>query len=121
MARTSVAVSLDEKAGRRVTKVAYLLKKSPGAFLGDAGDEVARRIVLDWAVAEYRRGRRTFGELADETGLAIEEIMAAMETPLQGWRHESRIGGPTDDDRQAPDPWLYEAVESIMAKLRQPR
>lgn len=71
------SVHLDARATQRLTKAAALLDQSPAAFLAKAGDALARRILLDWAVAHYCDGERTFGELAEETGLAIEEIMDA--------------------------------------------
>ena len=119
MPGTSVSVHLDEKAGRRVTKAASLLKKSLRAFLEHAGDEVARQIVLDWSVAEYGRGKRTFSELAEEAGLAIEEIMLAMESPSHGSHRDSWFADQPDSETQEIEPWLYEAVERVMAKLRQ--
>jgi hypothetical protein len=38
-----------------------------------------RRELLEWAIDRYIEGNRSFGELAEETGLSIEEIMRAME------------------------------------------
>lgn len=34
-------------------------------------------VLLEWAVSQYQAGTKSFSELAHETGLAIEEIMAA--------------------------------------------
>jgi DNA-binding transcriptional ArsR family regulator len=105
----SVSVHLDEKAGRRVEKAASLVKQSRSAFVERVADEAARRIVLAWAVAEYRRGERTYGELAEETGLTIEEIMMGMtEIPED----------PTAVVDDLPEPWLYEAVARVMERLR---
>jgi hypothetical protein len=70
---------LDEDAARRLRKAASLNKQSQGAFLEQAGEERARQVLLKWAVARHRNHAATFAELADETGLAIEEIMAAMQ------------------------------------------
>jgi DNA-binding transcriptional ArsR family regulator len=106
----SVSIHLDEKAGRRVEKAASLVKQSPSAFLERVGDEVARQIVLEWAVAEYRRGERTYGELAEDTGLTIEEIMVGMTELPQ----DSTV--VVDD---LPNPWLYEAVARVMDRLRE--
>jgi hypothetical protein len=71
-------VRLDPPTARRLERAAGLTKQSRGAFLETAGDETARRILLDWAVSCHRRGDRSFSELADETGLAVEEIMEAI-------------------------------------------
>jgi hypothetical protein len=38
---------------------------------------MARRVLLDWAVARHRLGEASFSQLAEESGLSIEEIMAA--------------------------------------------
>lgn len=112
----TVSVHLDEKAGRRVKKAASLTGQSFDTFLERAGDGVAHRIVLEWAVQEYRRGQQTFGELAEETGLAIEEIMVAMSTLGQ----DAELGSPTDDMAEAEqiDPALLRTVRRVMAELR---
>jgi hypothetical protein len=73
-------VRLDSHAKRRLEKAASLQKQSQGAFLERAGDEAARRVLLEWAVSRYRQGDASFSELAEDTGLAIEEIMRAMES-----------------------------------------
>src|SRR5437588_11226315 len=77
--RESISVQLDADAARRVKKAARLSKQSESAFVQQAVEERARRVLLEWAVARHKQGTATFSELADETGLAIEEIMAAME------------------------------------------
>jgi hypothetical protein len=112
----TVSVHLDEKAGRRVKKAASLTGQSSDTFLEQAGDRVAHRMVLEWAVQEYRRGQQTFGELAEETGLAIEEIMLAMSTLGQ----DTEMSLPTDDMGEAEqvDPALYRAVRRVMTELR---
>lgn len=73
-ART-VSVRLDPQAGRRLDKAAALLHQSRAAFLERAGDDAARRVLTDWAARRYRQGGASFSELAEETGLAVEEIM----------------------------------------------
>jgi hypothetical protein len=76
---STVSVRLPPDAGRRVAKAASLLRQSRSAFLQRVGDESARRLLRDWAVARYRQGDTTFSQLAEESGLGVEEIMAAME------------------------------------------
>jgi hypothetical protein len=71
----TVSVRLTTDAARRLEKAARLTRQSQGAFLEKAGDESAHRILLEWAGAQHRQGLKSFSELADETGLAIEEIM----------------------------------------------
>ncbi len=78
MKKRTVSVRLDPDAARRLERAAGLTRQSQGAFLGKAGDEMAHRVLLDWAVARYRRGESSFSQLADETGLGVEEIMAAL-------------------------------------------
>ena len=73
-ART-VSVRLDPQAGRRLDKAAALLHQSRAAFLERAGDDAARRVLTDWAARRYRQGGGSFSELAEETGLAVEEIV----------------------------------------------
>ncbi|MSQ15691.1 MAG: hypothetical protein EXR50_07505 [Dehalococcoidia bacterium] len=54
------------------------MKQSAGAFLERAGEAQARQILLARAADQCRSGETIFSELADETGLAVEEIMLAM-------------------------------------------
>lgn len=117
--RATVSIHLDDKALRRLEKAADLLDQSSDTFLRHVGDEVARGIVLDWAVREYRRGERTFGELAEQTGLWIEEIMVAMADHRVD--DDAGIGsdaGANGSSTQA-DPALNRAVEQAIAKLRE--
>ncbi len=74
----TVSVRLDPDSARRLERAARLLRQSQGAFLSRAGDETARRVLLDWAVLRYRSGERSISELAEESGLAVEEIMGAV-------------------------------------------
>ena len=76
--RETVAVRLDDESAKRVAAAARITRQSRGAFLGNAGDERARHVLLEWARARHREGSRSFSELADETGLPLEEIMLAM-------------------------------------------
>ena len=76
--KRTLSVRLDPQAERRLERAATLQKQSRGAFLERAGDELASRVLLDWAVERYRTGERTFSELAEETGLNIEQIMDAV-------------------------------------------
>jgi hypothetical protein len=76
--REVVSVRLDEKAAKRLAAAARLTGQSRGAFLGGAGDELARRVLLDWAKARHKDGDASFSELAERTGLSVEEIMASM-------------------------------------------
>jgi uncharacterized protein (DUF1778 family) len=73
----TVSVRLDPQAERRLEQAARLTRQSRGAFLLHAGDERARQILLEWAVSRYRHGDASYSELAEQTGLAIEEIMRA--------------------------------------------
>ncbi len=76
--RDTVAVRLDDQAAKRVAAAARITRQSRGAFLGNAGDERAHRVLLEWARARHREGSRSFSGLAEETGLPLEEIMLAM-------------------------------------------
>jgi predicted transcriptional regulator len=81
--KLTVSVRLDPASARRLERAARLNRQSRGAFLERAGDELARRVLLEWAVTQHRAGTRSFSELAEETGLPIEEIMAAVGGPDQ--------------------------------------
>lgn len=75
--KRTISVRLDDEAKQKVEKAAKLVRQSSGAFLEKAGQERARQVLLEWAVDRYRRGEASFSELADETRLAVEEIMEA--------------------------------------------
>ncbi|MFI5266079.1 MAG: hypothetical protein ACHQ7M_01745 [Chloroflexota bacterium] len=76
--KRTLSVRLDPAAERRVECAAGLQRMSRGAFLEHAGEDAARRVLLDWAVSRYRDGEQTFSELAEQTGLEIESIMEAV-------------------------------------------
>jgi uncharacterized protein (DUF1778 family) len=76
--KRTISVRLDDRAEQQVEKAAKLLKQSKGAFLGKAGEERAREVLLEWAINRHHRGEASFSQLAEETGLAVEEIMDAM-------------------------------------------
>ena len=48
----------------------------------------ARQILLDWASDRYRRGDASFSELAQDTGLAVEEIMGSFGSQGREEAHE---------------------------------
>lgn len=76
----TVTLRLDAETRRRLEKAAGVQGQSLATFVEGAAEELARRVLLAWAVDRYIEGDRSFGELAEETGLSIEEIMGAMET-----------------------------------------
>lgn len=61
----------------RLDPAAKLPHQSRGAFLQRAGDATARQVLLEWATTRHRRGEASASELAEQTGLAVEELMAA--------------------------------------------
>lgn len=76
--KRTVSVRLDPEAARRLERAAELLHQSRGAFLQHAGDVAARRVLVEWAASRYRQGGVSFSELAGQTALTVEEIMAAL-------------------------------------------
>lgn len=78
--KRTLSVRMDKDMTRRLEHAARLRNQSLGAFLQHAGDEAARRLLLEWAVSRHREGPASASELADETGLAVEEIMRALGT-----------------------------------------
>jgi uncharacterized membrane protein YebE (DUF533 family) len=57
-----------------VDKAAQVLRQSKGAFLAQAGEEAAERVLLQWAVDQYAAGVASLSELAAETQLPLERI-----------------------------------------------
>ena len=74
--KRTLSVRLDPMAERRLERAAALRKQSRGAFLERAGDDLATQVLLDWALE--RQGEQTFSELAEQTGLPIEQLMDAV-------------------------------------------
>ena len=70
----TVSVRLGDQAGARVSKAAQLARQSKGAFLAEAGEEAARKMLLDWAVQRHASGEASLSELASETGVPVEAI-----------------------------------------------
>jgi len=89
----TISVRLEDSSKQRIQRAAQLSHQSSGAFLEKAGDQEARRVLLDWALERRRREEATFSELAAETGLAVEEIMLA-------------AGGDKDQKLRALDAFL---------------
>ena len=117
--KLTVSVQLDPISARRLERAAGLKQQSRGAFLEQAGDESARRILLEWAVSQHRAGTKSVSELADETGLAIEEIMAAagsqdQEAALALFLASSRTIAATEQHPEFPR-LAEEAVAAVRA------
>ncbi len=117
--KRTLSVRLDSAAERRLEQAARLMHQSRGAFLQQAGDVAARRVLVEWAVARYRQGGISFSELAEQTGLPVEEIMAAMgeggrEAALAQFLASCRAVAET---RRDPDflRLAREAVEAVSA------
>jgi len=70
----TVSVRLDARVGARVERAARLLRQSKGAFLARAGEEVAQRVLLEWAAQRYEVGIASLSELAAETELPLGAI-----------------------------------------------
>ena len=115
--RQTVSVRLDPEQARRLKKAAGLMKQSQGAFLGRAGDEAARRTLLEWAVDRYRRGAATFSELAAETGLAVEEIMADMGDRDPGAALDTFLSMCRTVAETQDNPTFLRLAESVAARM----
>lgn len=75
---TTVSVRLASRASVHVDKAAQMLHQSKGAFLAQAGEEAAERILLQWAAEQYAAGVASLSELAAETQLPLERIAQRM-------------------------------------------
>ena len=71
---TTVSVRLDRRTSVHVDKAAQVLHQSKGAFLAQAGEEAAERVLLQWAVDQYVAGVASLSELTAETQLPLERI-----------------------------------------------
>lgn len=76
--KRTISVRLDAAAERRLELAARLTNQSRGAFLESAGDTRAREVLLQWAATRFEGGEASLSELAEHTGLVVEEIMVAL-------------------------------------------
>jgi hypothetical protein len=76
--KKTISVRLNEPAKRQMEKAARIMRQSSGAFLEKAGEERAQRVLLEWAVEQYKQDKGSLSQLAEETGLAVETIMDAL-------------------------------------------
>ena len=112
----TVSVRLNASASRRLERAAALMRQSRAAFLERAGDEAARRVLLDWTINRYRRGDQTFAALAEETGIPVEEIMtAAGEEGREGALEMFLASCKTIADTQGNRAFLQLAEEAVAA------
>jgi hypothetical protein len=102
----TLALRLDPAIAQRVAHAARLTRRSPDAFVRWATDLASRSVVLEDAVRRYRRGERSLSELADESGLAVEELMDAV----------AAAGGVGDRPDAGPSMFLA-SVRSAMESL----
>ena len=116
--RQTVSVRLDDDRRRRIEKAAAIVDEPASDFLAQVADRRAHNVLLDWAVDRYRTGETTFGELADETGLAVEEIMLAMGR----WGRDEALDRFLDHckalARRHHSPVLLELAERAVAQVR---
>ncbi len=70
----TVSVRLDRQAGMYIDRAAKLLHQSQGAFLARVGEEAAEKVLLKWAVEQYRAGTTSLSELAEQTAIPLEAI-----------------------------------------------
>ncbi len=116
--KATVSVRLDAASARRVQRAAQIRNQSRGGFLEQAGNELAQRVLIDWAVAQQRTESRTFSELAEETGIAIEDLMAAVsredrELALDAFLASCRTIASSDDN-----PEFLRLAEEAVAAVR---
>jgi len=116
----TVSVRLAPAAEHRVAKAASLLRQSRGAFLERVGDESARHVLIGWAVERYRRGDVTFSELAQETGLDVEEIMAAMGSDERRDALDSFLASCTTVSETLDLPGFLDAAVAAVDALNHP-
>lgn len=75
--KRTISVRLDADSERRLERASKLTHQSRAAFLEKAADDRARQILLGWAVERHRAGAESLSQLAEGTGLALEEIALA--------------------------------------------
>lgn len=118
--KRTISVRLDAGAERRLERAAGLTRQSRAAFVQSAADERARRILLDWTLARQRTGLQSFSELAEETGLAVEEIMTAAGETGREQALEAFLASCRTLARQQDNPGLLPLAEAAVADLDPP-
>jgi hypothetical protein len=93
--KSRVAIELDADTKRMIDRAAKFTNQSAESLLENAATERARNILIEWAVNRHRRGDATYSELAEQTGLTVEEIMLAfsatnVETSLEDFLQSVR-------------------------------
>ena len=114
----TLSVRLDDDAKRRVEQAAKILKQSSGAFLGKAGEERARKVLVDWAVTRHRQGETSYSRLAEETGLAVEEIMEAAGDRDTGQALAMFLASCRTVAEAREDPEFFRLAEETVQELR---
>ncbi len=111
--KRTITVDLDQPAADQLDRAARYRHQSPSAFLAQASEEVARRVLLDEAVRRYQEDPddSSLSELAAEHALAVEELMQAIWARDQATATET---GQTVEEvvraRHHPAPERVEAV-----------
>jgi len=116
----TVSVRLDPDAGKRLDKASALMRQSRGGFLEKAGDEAARRVLLEWTARRYRQGGGTFSELAQESGLAVEEIMEHLGDEERSAAMEMFLASSRTVAEAQNDPAFLEMAQQAVASLTRP-
>lgn len=111
--KRTITVDLDQPAADQLDRAARYRHQSPSAFLAQASEEAAHRVLLDEAVRRYQEDPddSSLSELAAEHALAIEELMQAIWARDRGIATET---GQTVEEvvraRHHPAPERVEAV-----------
>ncbi len=117
----TVSVRFEPAAKKRIERAAQLTRQSYGTFLGEAGEQRAREILLEWTIAQREQHETTFSELAEETGLAVEEIMTAMGERGQEEAKEMFLASFRTLAELKGDPEILKRAEAAAAKVWEER
>lgn len=119
--RTTISVRLNDAIQVQIARAARLLDQTPAEFLQRAGTETARQVLLAWAAGVYRDGGRTLSELAEETGLGIEEIMESLADAGHGEALDFYLVAARTAARLLGDDTFLQAAQVAVADIRNAR
>ena len=74
-AKISVTVRLTHREAENLKRLCALRKTTQTGYLTQMAIDLARKDLLDYAVREYREGKKSLSELAKKTGLDAPTIM----------------------------------------------
>jgi len=111
------SVRLDDSAQIFIEKAAKVTHQSCGSLLKFAGEDHARKVLLEWAVAQYKEDKFSFSQLAEQTGLAVEEVMDSVSMHSHERNLALFLASARTAARLSDNPEFYEQAKAAVVKV----